>query len=366
MSTLKPISPRPSPRNSPRNSPRPALRPSPRSTHSSSLPGTPRSSSKLPLPSSIGRATTPNTRAAEFTKLLEIERPVHREAQVVKEDLKRLRRLILADGIPTKVDPSLRPRIWKILLQIPKIDGEAYLELIRRGPCGSALKEKIRNDTFRTLATDRAFKERVPEEKLVRLLDAFVWKSKDSAQQGKLGFAYVQGMNVLAAPFLYIMPSEVEAFYAFSTFIEQCCPTYVQPALDGAHNGVKLLDKCLEVLDPELFNHLQSKGLHALLYAFPSVLTLCAGTPPLDQVLQLWDFLLAYGVHLNVLCIIAQLFLIRGDLMSSQSPNTLLRKFPPLDAQQVIAMTVTLVRDIPLSLYQDLVRHPWDISLSIE
>ncbi|KAG8817376.1 hypothetical protein FRC19_011392, partial [Serendipita sp. 401] len=103
MSTLKPISPRPSPRNSPRNSPRPALRPSPRSTHSSSLPGTPRSSSKLPLPSSIGRATTPNTRAAEFTKLLEIERPVHREAQVVKEDLKRLRRLILADGIPTKV-----------------------------------------------------------------------------------------------------------------------------------------------------------------------------------------------------------------------------------------------------------------------
>lgn len=48
-----------------------------------------------------------------------------------------------------------------------------------------------------------------------------------------------------------------------------------------------------------------------------AVLTLCACTPPLDEVLQLWDFLLAFGVHLNVLCIIAQLLLIREDLMIS-------------------------------------------------
>jgi hypothetical protein len=48
-----------------------------------------------------------------------------------------------------------------------------------------------------------------------------------------------------------------------------------------------------------------------------AVLTLCACTPPLDQVLQLWDFLLAFGVHLNVLCVIAQLLLMRDDVMSS-------------------------------------------------
>ena len=50
-----------------------------------------------------------------------------------------------------------------------------------------------------------------------------------------------------------------------------------------------------------------------------AVLTLCACTPPLDQVLLLWDFLLAFGVHLNVLCVIAQLLLIRDDVMSSSS-----------------------------------------------
>jgi cell cycle arrest protein BUB2 len=89
-------------------------------------------------------------------------------------------------------------------------------------------------------------------------------------------------------------------------------------------------------VDPELFNYLRSKNLSAELYAFPcecyrccpgtvfypkhlAVLTLCACTPPLDQVLRLWDFLLAFGVHLNVLCVIAQLLLIRDDVIASSS-----------------------------------------------
>lgn len=32
--------------------------------------------------------------------------------------------------------------------------------------------------------------------------------------------------------------------------------------------------------------------------------------------MQLWDFLLAWGIHLNIICIIAQLYLIRDELMS--------------------------------------------------
>jgi cell cycle arrest protein BUB2 len=47
-------------------------------------------------------------------------------------------------------------------------------------------------------------------------------------------------MNVLAAPFLYTMPSEVEAFYCFSKFIEEACPLYVQPTLEGVHRGLKV------------------------------------------------------------------------------------------------------------------------------
>jgi cell cycle arrest protein BUB2 len=95
----------------------------------------------------------------------------------------------------------------------------------------------------------------------------------------------------------------------------------------------QLLDRCLKFVDPELYAHLRSKNLSAELYAFPcepasvlrdddadgntAVLTFCACTPPLDQVLQLWDFLLAFGVHLNVLCVIAQLLLMRDEVMTS-------------------------------------------------
>jgi len=146
-------------------------------------------------------------------------------------------------------------------------------------------------------------------------------------------------MNVLAAPFLYTLPSEIEAFYCFSAFIEECCPLYVSPTLKGVHDGLavrtislplgfvsvggrtrrtdfdafrfrQLLDKCLNALDPELYDYLRKKNLSAELYAFPctflfllllllsfsnpktksstcftflrlaAVLTLCACTPP--------------------------------------------------------------------------------------
>ncbi|KAI0748603.1 bub2 protein [Daedaleopsis nitida] len=299
--------------------------------------------------------------AHSFTKILNQYKNASkaRSTNDMEEATKKLRRLILVDGIPSAVDPTLRPRIWKVFLRVRDVSAESFLEYVARGPC--EVREKIRNDTFRTLATDRGFKERVSEDMLVRLLDAFVWRNHDRTENDQLGFTYVQGMNVLAAPFLYTMPSELEAFYCFAKFIEESCPLYVQPTLEGVHCGLKLLDRCLKIVDPELYAYLRSKNLSAEIYAFPSVLTLCACTPPLDQVLQLWDFLLAFGVHLNVLCVIAQLLLMRDEVMNSSSPMRLLRTFPPLEALPVIGIAVTLVRDLPTDLYDELVKHPYAV-----
>lgn len=63
----------------------------------------------------------------------------------------------------------------------------------------------------------------------------------DRQETQQLGFTYVQGMNVLAAPFLYTMPSELEAFFCFAKFIEESCPLYVQPTLEGVHRGLKVI-----------------------------------------------------------------------------------------------------------------------------
>nr|QBH67530.1 RAB domain-containing cell division control protein [Ustilago esculenta] len=281
------------------------------------------------------------------------------------DPLSRIRHKIVTTPLPpdsslTPTGTTYRSIVWKLLLDIRDLDISSYLSLVAKGRSPS--HEKIRNDTFRTLATDQGFKERVKEEKLIRLLDAFVWKfnrgedSADEAEEVEAGvyeFSYVQGMNVLAAPFLYTLQSEVEAFRCFSRFIEYCCPLYVQPTLAG------LLDRCLELLDPLLYTHLRSKNLSAEIYAFPSVMTLCACTPPLPEVLQLWDFLLAFGVHFNVLCIVAQLHIMRLGLLESSSPMKLLRNLPALDARKIINVTVALARDIPADLFEELIKHPY-------
>lgn len=139
---------------------------------------------------------------------------------------------------------------------------------------------------------------------------------------------------------------------------------------------LQLVDQCLATVDPKLYGHLQSKFLTAELYAFPcaspssplsslfyaltcwlAILTLSACTPPLPEVLKLWDFLLAYGAHLNILCVVAQLLLMRDDLLAAQSPMKLLRQFPPLNSKTIIGVAVSLVKRIPRELYQELVDH---------
>ncbi|KAL8781385.1 MAG: hypothetical protein Q9213_006040 [Squamulea squamosa] len=319
----------------------------------------------------------------------------------VPSELSRLRHLVLCEGLYADSDgmSQIRIYIWLILLNAPAISTDSYLELIRRG--ASPAYSKIRNDTFRTLATNPLFKRRVSEASLIRLLNAVAWKLHDAKLEklaeptvvnaanergspelqhaspivkhaqgpptttatdgseagGTEPGIYVQGMNVLCAPFLYAARSEAEAFVAFHGFITKECPGYVRGAMDGVHKGLALVDKCLAIVDPKLSSYLQSKHMKAELYAFASVLTLCACTPPLPEVLQLWDFLFAYGPHLNILCICAQLVIMRETLLTSSSPTKLLRSFPPLQAKLIIEITVSNLRKIPAEIYEELVHH---------
>ncbi|KAH6689054.1 cell division control protein [Plectosphaerella plurivora] len=180
--------------------------------------------------------------------------------------------------------------------------------------------------------------------------------STDPALASEPG-TYVQGMNVLAAPFLYAARSEPEAFTAFHTLLTRECPGYIRGAMDGVHKGLALVDRVLATVDSRLSGYLLSKGLTAELYAFPSVLTLCACTPPLPEVLRLWDFLFAYGPHLNILCIVAQLMGMRDQLLNSPSPNRLLRAFPSLQAEKVIERTLWIIERIPDDTYAAIVSH---------
>ncbi|KAI0482339.1 TBC domain-containing protein [Xylariaceae sp. FL0804] len=324
--------------------------------------------------------------------------------------LESLRLKVLDQGIRSDGDgmSSSRIYVWLILLDAPVMTTGDYLRLVHRG--ASPAYSKIRNDTFRTLTTDPLFRRRVSEASLIRLLNAIAWKLQDANEErrpssGRVSFGtpsvgtgtspsrsdlslvtgsspaaksraraltlttecsednasepgtYVQGMNVLAAPFLYVARSEAEAFVAFHRLLTRECPGYIRGAMDGVHRGLALVDKVLAIVDIKLSHYLTSKGLSAEIYAFPSVLTLCACTPPLPEVLRLWDFLFAYGPHLNILCIVAQLIMMRNELLRSPSPNKLLRSFPALQADRIKGAALAIIKGIPDDVYDEIVHH---------
>jgi len=149
-------------------------------------------------------------------------------------------------------------------------------------------------------------------------------------------------------------------FFSFSQLVKLYCPLYFNAGIEGAYAGLKLVDEILKVVDPELYSYLLSKNLKAEVYAMPPVLSFSASTPPLDELLRLWDFLFAFGVHLNIISVVAQIVCMREELLASDKPNQLLlyRTLPPLDANLIITVAVQLVRQLPEELYQQLVVHP--------
>ncbi|KAF2186925.1 TBC-domain-containing protein [Zopfia rhizophila CBS 207.26] len=311
--------------------------------------------------------------------------------------LNELRFTILTQGIPANNDgmSELRIYIWLILLNAPPTRTDVYLDLVRQG--ASPAHTKIQNDAFRTFQSDPLFRRCVTQNSITRVLNAVAWRLNDAHEARVNGWqspptlsefggspdtallsrnslttsartdasttneaeqiGYVQGMNVLAGPFLYAARSEVEAFTAFERLITHECPGYVRGSMDGVHKGLALVDRVLEIVDPKLYAHLMNHGMQAKIYAFASVLTMCACTPPLHEVLALWDFLFAYGPHLNILCIVAQLILIREQILGSPSPGQILRNFPLLQAKKTIGIATSFAYKIPEDVYEEIINH---------
>jgi hypothetical protein len=62
-------------------------------------------------------------------------------------------------------------------------------------------------------------------------------------------FSYVPSMTYLVLPFANVM-SELDAFFAFTTFVRHCCPLYVQPNSIGARCGAKVwFARCLILMN---------------------------------------------------------------------------------------------------------------------
>jgi cell cycle arrest protein BUB2 len=279
------------------------------------------------------------------------------------DSISLLRSSILSSGVTATKEglSDYRIYLWLALLNIGPFSTDQYLAFIHRGQ--SPAYDKIHQDVFRTLATDALFQRRVTNASLTRVLNATAWRIHDEQNSTNPRPAinqtlYVQGVNVLSAPLLYASRSESQAYSLLTCLLTTYIPTYISPTMSGVHAGLELIDRILLDREPNLAAFLQEKHkLPAKIYAFPSVLTLCACTPPLPEVLKLWDFLFAFGVHLNIICVVAQLVLMKQKLYDSPSPGKLLRSFPQLDAGKIIQMTLGIAKDMDERLYAEVVRH---------
>ena len=272
-----------------------------------------------------------------------------------------LRNSVLTSGVAaTKEGMSdYRIYLWLALLNIPPLPTNEYLDLVHRGRSPSYTK--ISNDVFRTLATDTLFKRRVTDASLTRLLNANAWRIHDlqatDPPPATIQSQYLQGINVLSAPLLYASRSESQAYALLSCLLSEHIPSYVSPTMAGVHRGLDLIDRILALREPNFSAYLREKVGPAKVYAFASIMTMSACTPPLPEVLKLWDFLFAFGVHLNVVCVVAQLILMKQKLYDSTTPGKLLRNFPHLETKGIIALTLVIVRDLPDDLYSEVVLH---------
>ena len=144
------------------------------------------------------------------------------------------------------------------------------------------------------------------EDSIVRVLNAL-----------SFDFGYVQGMNVLLGPFLYVM-SEVDSYFCMKTLLSHHIPRYVLKNLDGAHDGAKLFSKCLRIVDPKLFTHISSKIPDLSIFSLRYVLTLFANAQPLSEVLKLWDAIFAIGPQFNILLLCSKLMSMRDSLLKEK------------------------------------------------
>lgn len=319
--------------------------------------------------------TTPDQRSQRSKDRMEVAKGRKKDSieqfielpQIFLENgLSQLRYMILIEGLSIPDGYELcpyRPYVWSILCKVPVYPTHKYAKLVALIPnrLSPELYQKIKNDTFRTLMNDRHFHSKVSEESLMRILSAIAI----TTTQNKVG--YVQGMNVLLAPIAFTFyRSEPQAFAVLHHLITEQIPLYVTPNLDGVHTGLSLVDIVLRIIDPVLSEYLDSKFLKAEIYAFPSVLTLCACTPPLKSLIKLWDFLFAYGTHMNILFVVAQLIIKRSALLKSAQPMKILRSFPNLEENDIIKLSLSFIPELPKRLFHLITRHGYDENVPSE
>lgn len=206
------------------------------------------------------------------------------KGKVGRAKWQELKQLVLA-GIPV----AYRAKIWAecsgaSALRIPGY----YDDLVSNGIDDPIILAQIQMDINRTL-TDNVFFRRGPG--VVKLNEVLLAYSRRNPEVG-----YCQGMNLITASLLLIMPSAEDAFWVLTSMIENILPRhYYDHSLLASRADQQVLRQYVSEILPRLSAHLDELGieLEALTFQwFLSVFTDCLSAEALFRV---WDVVLCFN-----------------------------------------------------------------------
>lgn len=203
------------------------------------------------------------------------------KGKVGRAKWQEFRRLVLG-GIPV----TYRSKIWTECSGASALRVPGYYEdLVNNGEDNPTVVNQIQMDITRTLTDNIFFRKGPGVNKLNEVLLAY------SRRNPEVG--YCQGMNLITACLLLIMPTAEDAFWVLTTMIENILPQnyYDQHLLTSRADQYVLREYVVELL-PKLSNHLDllEIELEALTFQwFLSVFTDCLTAEALYRV---WDVVL--------------------------------------------------------------------------
>lgn len=233
------------------------------------------------------------------------------KGKVGRAKWKEFKQLVVA-GIPV----AYRAKVWAegsgaSAMRVPGY----YDDLVSNGVDDPEILAQIQMDINRTL-TDNVFFRKGPG--VAKLNEVLLAYSRRNPEVG-----YCQGMNLITASLLLIMPTTEDAFWILASMIENILPRhYYDRSLIASRADQQVLRQYVAEILPRLSAHLDDLGIELEALTFQWFLSLFTDCLSAEALFRVWDVVLCFNDGSTFLfqVALALLKLNEGSLMECDSP----------------------------------------------
>ncbi|KAI9870900.1 MAG: hypothetical protein M1830_003652, partial [Pleopsidium flavum] len=189
---------------------------------------------------------------------------------------------LVLGGIPV----AYRAKIWAECSGASVLRAPGYYEdLVSNGVDDPVIVAQIQMDINRTL-TDNVFFRKGPG--VVKLNEVLLAYSRRNPDVG-----YCQGMNLITASLLLIMPTAEEAFWVLASMVENILPEhYYDHSLLASRADQQVLRQYVAEVLPKLSSHLDDLGIELEALTFQWFLSIFTDCLSAEALFRVWDVVL--------------------------------------------------------------------------